>query len=195
MSISYNIINDHENSKIKERISPNNKLYLKRLIQNVPNIEIRFFGSITNFTYFENNSDVDCCIIYPDESSRMKVIQFITDDSIEFHIKRITFQQVKLSHPAYNDEFNDVYSVFFDNRDKIDFNLVHSHVGPILQKQHHIGIVFLFFIYILKWLYYHSNIISKDIFRHLKSVMFNVKDYHLNNISVFRSNKESIKDL
>ena len=125
----------------------------------------------------------------------MKVIQFITDDSIEFHIKRITFQQVKLSHPAYNHEFNDVYSVFFDNRDKIDFNLVHSHVGPILQKQHHMGIIFLFFIYILKWLYYHSNIISKDIFRHLKSVMFNIKDYHLNNISVFRSNKESIKDL
>ena len=187
--------NSNKNNNIKERMSPTALAYITRLKQHVPNIDIYFFGSITNFTFFENSSDVDCCIVYPDEHTKNKAVQFITEDSLQFDIKRITFQQVKLSHPKHADEFGDVYCIFFDDGNKIDFNLVSDKIGPILSLQHNTNVIFLVILCILKWLYYHSNIISKDIFRHLKSVMFNVKDYHLNNISVFRSNKESIKDL
>ena len=59
--MSYDEIN-----QINNRLSPNVKLYLMKLIQHVPNIDITFFGSITNFTYIENHSDVDCAIVYHD---------------------------------------------------------------------------------------------------------------------------------
>ena len=67
MSIHYDSIfyNENENNNIKDRFSPTALAYITRLKQHVPNIEIHFFGSVTNFTFFKNSSDVDCCIIYP----------------------------------------------------------------------------------------------------------------------------------
>jgi len=192
MSIDYNSIHDHEYANINERISPNLKLYLNRLKQHVPNINIRLYGSITNFTHFNNKSDVDCCIIYPDEYTKNKLIQFVTEDSLQFHIKRIKVQQLKLSSPGYKDEFVDVYCVYFDNGDKIDFTLIYGDVGPLIKKQHHNGIIYMILLYIIKWLYYYANIISKDLFVYLKKKMFVVKDY-FSNMTVTVLHKTNIK--
>ena len=186
--------NSSENAKIKERLSPTALAYITRLKQHVPSIDIHFFGSVTNFTFFENSSDVDCCIVYPDEHAKNKVIQFFTEDSLQFDIKRITFQQVKLSHPKYADEFGDVYCIFFNDGSKIDFNLVPNKIGPILSLQHNINIVFLIVLYILKWLYYYANLISKDAFIFIKAKMFKIY-HHVYDISVFRSDKQVIKNV
>jgi hypothetical protein len=188
--------NNNENVRIKGRMSPTALAYITRLkqhIQHDSNIDIYFFGSITNFTFFENSSDVDCCIIYPDEHAKNKVVQFITEDSMQFDIKRITFQQVKLSHPKHADEFGDVYCVFFNDGSKIDFNLVQDNIGPILSLQHNMNIVFLIVLYILKWLYYYAHIISKDAFIYIKAKMFKIYHYAYD-ISVFRSDKHVIKN-
>lgn len=168
MIVDYNSIHEPEYAKINERISPNLKLYLNRLKQHVPNINIRLYGSITNFTHFNNKSDVDCCITYPDEYTKNKLIQFVTEDSLQFKIKRINVQQLKFSSPNYRDEFVDVYGVYFDNGDKVDFTLIHGDFGPLIKKQHNVGIIYMFFLYIIKWLYYYANIISKDLFVYLK---------------------------
>ena len=48
--------NSSENAKIKDRLSPTSIAYITRLKQHVqhnPNIDIYFFGSVTNFTFFE----------------------------------------------------------------------------------------------------------------------------------------------
>lgn len=193
MIVNYNSIHEHENSNINERISPNVKLYLNRLKQHVPNIQIRFFGSITNFTHFKNKSDVDCCITYPDEYTKNKLIQFVTEDTIKFNIKRITFQQMKFSNPNYKDEFQDVYCVFFDNGDKIDINLIPYEIGPITLIHHNTETVFLIFLYILKLLYYRTDIISKDVFVYLKRNLFKIKHY-INNSTEYYSYKQVIKD-
>lgn len=187
--------NNNINAKanIKERMSPTALAYITRLKQHVPSIDIYFFGSITNFTFFENSSDVDCCIVYPDEHAKNKVVQFITEDSMQFDIKRITFQQVKLSHPKYADEYGDVYCIFFNDGSKIDFNLVSDKIGPILSLQHNMNIVFLVVLYILKWLYYYAHIISKDAFIYIKAKLFKVYHYAYD-ISVFRSEKHVIKN-
>jgi hypothetical protein len=185
--------NDNENAKIKERLSPTALAYITRLKQHVPSIDIHFFGSITNFTFFENSSDVDCCIVYPDEHTKNKVVQHIVEDSLQFDIKRITFQQVKLSHPKYANEYGDVYCIFFNDGSKIDFNLVPNKIGPILSLQHHMNVFFLTILYILKWLYYHANLISKEAFIYIKAKLF--KAYHyMYDISVFRSDKQFIKN-
>ena len=58
--------NENQNVRVKERMSPTALAYITRLKQHVqhnPNIDIYFFGSVTNFTFFENSSDVDCCIV------------------------------------------------------------------------------------------------------------------------------------
>ena len=205
MSVHYDSVfydqNENNNSNIttnviKERLSPTALAYITRLKQHVQhdsNIDIYFFGSITNFTFFENSSDVDCCIVYPDEHAKNKVVKFITEDSMQFDIKRITFQQVKLSHPKHADEFGDVYCIFFNDGSKIDFNLVQNNIGPILSLQHNTNIVFLVVLYILKWLYYYAHIISKDAFIYIKAKMFKI--YHCAyGISVFRSDKQVIKN-
>ena len=188
---------NNANANIKERLSPMALAYITRLKQHVqhnPNIDIHFFGSITNFTFFENSSDIDCCVIYPDEHAKNKVVQFITEDSLQFDIKRITFQQVKLSHPKHADEFGDVYCIFFNDGSKIDFNLVPNKIGPILSLQHNMNIVFLTVLYILKWLYYYAHIISKDAFIYIKAKMFKIYHY-VYDISVFRSDKQVIKNV
>ena len=210
MSIHYDSIfynenankNKNENSgntndDIKERMSPTALAYITRLKQHVqhnPNIDIHFFGSITNFTFFENSSDVDCCIVYPDEHAKNKVVQFITEDSLQFDIKRITFQQVKLSHPKHPDEFGDVYCIFFNDGSKIDFNLVSNKIGPILSLQHNTNVIFLTVLYILKWLYYYAHIISKDAFIYIKAKLFKIYHYAYD-IFVFRSEKQVIKNV
>lgn len=193
MPIDYNSIHESENANINERVPQNVKLYLNRLKQHVPNIDIRLYGSVTNFTYFENNSDIDCCIVYPDEYIKDKLIQFITEDSIQFNIKRIKIQQLKLSCPDYKDEFADVYCVYFDNGDKIDFTLIRGDIGPLIKIQHHSGIIYMFFLYIIKWLYYDANIISKDAFVRLKRKLFGIKDYY-SNVTVTILNKKTVKD-
>ena len=189
--------NTNANARVKERMSPTALAYITRLKQHVqhnPNIDIYFFGSVTNFTFFENSSDVDCCIAYPDEHAKNKVVQFITEDSMQFDIKRITFQQVKLSHPKYPDEFGDVYCIFFNDGSKIDFNLVPNKIGPILSLQHNMNIVFLTVLYILKWLYYYAHIISKDAFIYIKAKLFKIYHYAYD-VSVFRSEKHVIKNV
>jgi hypothetical protein len=188
--------NNNENVRIKGRLSPTALAYITRLKQHVQHdskIDIYFFGSITNFTFFENSSDVDCCIVYPDEHAKNKMVQFITEDSMQFDIKRITFQQVKLSHPKHVDEYGDVYCIFFNDGNKIDFNLVQNNIGPILSLQHNMNIVFLIVLYILKWLYYYAHIISKDAFIYIKAKMFKIYHY-VYDISVFRSEKHVIKN-
>ncbi len=188
--------NGNENAKIKERLSPTALAYITRLKQHVPSIDIHFFGSITNFTFFENSSDVDCCIVYPDEHAKNKVVQFITEDSLQFDIKRITFQQVKLSHSKYADEYGDVYCIFFNDEygSKIDFNLVSDKIGPILSLQHNMNILFLTVLYILKWLYYYAHLISKEAFIYIKAKLFKIYHY-AHDISVFRSDKQVIRPL
>lgn len=190
--------NNSENSmRIKERMSPTIVAYITRLkqhIQHEPNIDIYFFGSVTNFTFFENSSDVDCCIVYPDEHAKNKVVQFITEDSLQFDVKRITFQQVKLSHPKYPDEFGDVYCIFFNDGSKIDFSIVSNTIGPILSLQHNMNIIFLTVLYILKWLYYYAHLISKDAFIYIKAKLFKIYHYAYD-ISVFRSEKQTIKNV
>ncbi len=201
MSIRYDSIfynennnnNNNQHNRIKERMSPTALTYITRLKQHVPNINIHFFGSVTNFTFFENSSDVDCCIIYPDEHAKNKVVQFITEDSLQFDIKRITFQQVKLSHPKYPDEFGDVYCIFFNDGSKIDFNLVPNKIGPILSLQHNMNVIFLTVLYILKWLFYYAHLISKEAFIYMKANLFKMYHY-VYNISVFRSEKQIIKN-
>jgi predicted nucleotidyltransferase len=192
MLVDYNSIHEPEYTNINERISPNLKLYLNRLKQHVPNINIRLYGSITNFTHFKNKSDVDCFITYSDEYTKNKLIQFVTEDSLQFKIKRINVQQLKFSSLNHKDEFADVYCVYFDNGDKIDFTLIYGDFGPLIKLQHHVGIIYMFFLYIIKWLYYYANIISKDLFIYLKKKMFVVKDY-FSNMTVTVLHKTNIK--
>lgn len=206
MSIHYDSIfynenankNENENkyARVKERLSPTALAYITRLKQHVSNIDIYFFGSVTNFTFFENSSDVDCCIVYPDEHAKNKTVQYIVEESLQFDIKRITFQQVKLSNPKYADEYGDVYCIFFNDEygSKIDFNLVPNKIGPILSLQHNMNVVFLTVLYILKWLYYYAHIISKDAFIYIKAKLFKIYHYAYD-ISVFRSEKQVIKPL
>ncbi len=198
-SIFYNEIennneNSNKNARIKERLSPTTIAYITRLKQHVQNIDIHLYGSVINFTYFKNNSDVDCCIIYHDEYTKNKLVQFVTEDSIQFHITRINVQQLKISSLNYKDEFADVYCLYFDNGDKIDIKIIHGDVGPLIQKQHHNGIIYMIFLYIIKWLYYDANIISKDDFVRLKRKLFGIKDY-FSKMTVTVLHKTNNKDL
>jgi len=186
--------NDNKNDEINNinnKISPVVKLFLKRVEQNVPNVSIRLFGSITNFTHFKDKSDVDCCIIYPDEYTRMKLCAFIEEDSIEFNKTRIRFREMKYSQPGYKDEFIGLYHICFGDKDKIDISLVNGErgIGPLQHYQHDIGIGYKLFIYIIKWLYYEASVISREIFIYLKKFIFNIRD---NAMTIVHSNHRDI---
>jgi len=192
MSIEYNPdANNDNNYDVNNKISPVVELFFKRVKQNVPNVSIRLFGSVTNFTYFKDKSDVDCCIIYPDEYTRMKLCAFIEEDSIEFNKTRIRFRDMKYSQPGYKDEFIGLYHICFDDKDKIDICLVNGErgIGPLQNHQHDLGMGYRLLLYIIKWLYYEVSVISKDLFIYLKKIIF----YFRNSaITVVHSNHRDI---
>jgi hypothetical protein len=165
-------------SEITNKIPPVVKLFLKRVEQNVPNVSIRLFGSVTNFTHFYEKSDVDCCIIYPNEYTRIKLCQFIEEESIEFNKTRVRYRDMKYSQPGYNDEFIGLYQLCFDNKDKLDISLVNGErgIGPLQHFQHDLGFVYMLLIYIIKWLYYQASIISKELFIYLKQSVFSFRN-------------------
>ena len=119
MSIHYDSIfyNENENAnsgntnaRVKERMSPTALAYITRLKQHVqhnPNIDIYFFGSVTNFTFFENSSDVDCCIVYPDEHAKNKVVQFTYGDD-GFDPVKVEFQSI----PTVSMNIQEIYEHF-----------------------------------------------------------------------------------
>lgn len=172
MSIEYNP-NDEINN-MNDKISPVVKLFLKRVEQNVPNVRIRLFGSVTNFTHFKDKSDVDCCFIYPDEYTRVKLCTFIEEDSIEFNKTRIRFREMRYSQPGYNDEFIGLYQLCFNEKDKVDIVLVNGErgIGPLQHYQHDVGMGYRLLLYVIKWLYYRTSLISKDLFIYLKQSIF-----------------------
>jgi hypothetical protein len=176
MSIEYNPNDEinNTNDKIPQVI----KLFFKRVEQNVPNVRIRLFGSVTNFTHFKNKSDVDCCFIYPDEYTRLKLCAFIEEDSIEFNKTRIKFREMRYSQPGYNDEFIGLYHVCFDDKDKIDISLVNGErgIGPLQHHQHDVGTGYKLLMWIIKWLYYEASVISIEMFVYLKKLLFNIRD-------------------
>lgn len=182
MSIEYNPNADNDNnyeiSNINNKIPQVIKLFLKRVEQNVPNVSIRLFGSVTNFTHFKDKSDVDCCIIYPDEYTRMKLCAFIEEDSMEFNKTRIKFREIKYSQPGYNDEFIGLYHICFDDKYKLDISLVNGErgIGPLQHYQHDVEFGYKLLIYIVKWLYYEASIISRESFIYLKRIIFNIRD-------------------
>jgi hypothetical protein len=177
MSIEYNPndeINNNTNNKIPQVI----KLFFKRVEQNVPNVRIRLFGSVTNFTHFKYKSDVDCCFIYPDEYTRLKLCAFIEEDSIEFNKTRIKFREMRYSQPGHNDEFIGLYHVCFDDKDKVDISLVNGErgIGPLQHHQHDVGMGYKLLMWIIKWLYYEASVISIETFVYLKKLIFNIRD-------------------
>lgn len=196
MIIHYDSVFLNENNEyayIKDRIPPTTIAYIARLKQHVPNIDIYFTGSVTNFTFFNNCSDIDIAIVYPDEYVKTNLVKFITENSLQFHIKKIKFEQIKLSHIKYSDEFYEVYNIQFDDGNRIDI-AVTLNIGPILRLQHNPNIVILLLLYIIKWLHYCKNIISLDTFKYLKKKINNISHY-INNNSAFRSEKQIIKNV
>jgi predicted nucleotidyltransferase len=186
MSIEYNLNNndngnnddDNKIKKINNKIPQVVKLFFKRVEQNVPNVRIRLFGSVTNFTHFKDKSDVDCCIIYLDEYTRIKLCAFIEEDSIEFNKTRIKFREIKYSQTGYNDEFIGLYHICFDDKYKLDISLVNGErgIGPLQHYQHDVEMGYKLLVYIVKWLYYEMSIISRESFIYLKKIIFNIRD-------------------
>lgn len=179
MSIEYNPnASDNDDDEINNKIPPVVKLFLKRVEQNVPNVSIRLFGSVTNFTHFKDKSDVDCCIIYPDEYTRVKLCAFIEEDSIEFNKTRIRFREMKYSQPGYKDEFIGLYHICFDDKDKVDISLVNGErgIGPLQHSQHDLGMGYKLLICVIKWLYYKVSVISKELFLYFKRLIFDIRN-------------------
>ena len=194
-SVFYNENNNqnNENAYIKDRVPQTIIAYITRLKQHVPNIDIYFTGSVTNFTFFNNCSDIDIAIVYPDEYVKTKLVNFITEYSLQFHIKKIKFEQIKLSHTKYSDEFYEVYNIDFDDGNRIDIAIT-LNIGPILRLQHNPNIIILLLLYIIKWLHYCKNIISLDTLKYLKNKINSISHY-INNNTAFRSEKQIIKNV
>ena len=193
MSIEYNPNDEINNTNnMNDKIPPVVKLFFKRVEQNVPNVRIRLFGSVTNFTHFKNKSDVDCCFIYPDEYTRVKLCAFIEEDSIEFNKTRIKFREMRYSQLGYNDEFIGLYQLCFNDKDKLDISLVDGErgIGPLQHYQHDVGTGYKLLMLIIKWLYYRTSLISKELFIFLKQSIFNFRN---SAITIVHSNSREPK--
>ena len=102
-----------------------------------------------------------------------------------------SFRDMKYSQPGYNDEFIGLYHVCFDDKDKLDISLVNGErgIGPLQHYQHDVGIGYRLLIFIIKWLYYETSVISKGLFIYLKTLIFNIRNIR---ITIMHSNHRYI---
>jgi len=177
--VNYDLINCKENEIIRKRIPSIIKSFFEKIKKHIPNIQIYLYGSITNFTYFKN-SDTDSYIIYPDEYTKFKLIKLISDNPEYFNIKCIILKKTKTSKQNYKDEYTHLLRIILDDGSihQLEISLIHNNIGPIAKESHSQYGFHLIFLYIVKWLYYKLNIISKYVYIYLKK---QILSYTFNN--------------
>jgi predicted nucleotidyltransferase len=169
--VNYDLINYEENEIINKRLPSIIKSFFEKIKKHIPNIQIYLYGSITNFTYFKN-SDTDSYIIYPDEYTKYKLIKLVSDNSEYFNIKCIILKKIKASKPNYKDEYVDLLRIILDDGSihQLEISLYHNNIGPIAKssKGSTHGRIHWYLLFIVKYLYYELNIISKNVYSYIK---------------------------
>lgn len=161
---NYKSINQARYSYIKNRIGDKSTLLLTNIEKNFPNSEIYLFGSVIDFTFIKEISDVDCKIVFSDENEKNKIINYIINQHDITHINHLFFDIIH-NNKIYK---QDVIKCFVDGQ-QVDISLIDNETFFITKKKLALKTFFSkCSVYILKMLYIKKKIINKHTFQFLR---------------------------
>lgn len=159
---------------IKERLGEYNYNFFKKL-QNYLDTELMFFGSVKRLDYFNNSSDFDIVVITDNVTNilhRIKNYLHINDNKVkkiyqnfrEISPKVVIGHKIKYDDEAENISFD---MLIYDEkyRDIVLTEMDHSNNLPFYM---------ICILYILKCIYYHLGLMTKDYYIYVKRIIFSM---------------------
>ena len=181
---NYNSINDLRYRYIRNRMGEKVTLLLSNIKKMFPNSDIYLYGSVIDFTFIKELSDVDCTVKYMNENEKTEIINYITQQKDVQHINNLFFEVMYLNKK----HIQNVLLCEFDNGERIDIYLVDDELLSI-QKKHLLSKGFFLKCYYmgLKKIYKEYKLISKSMFYYLKhQLLVNhiIKKKNIKNVNI-----------
>jgi hypothetical protein len=149
-----------------------------------PNSDIYLYGSVIDFTFIKELSDVDCNVKYMNENEKTEIINYITQQKDVQHINNLFFEITYLNKK----HIQNVLLCEFDNGERIDLSLVCDELLSI-QKKRLLSKGFFSKCYLmgLKKIYKEHKLINKSMFYYLKHQLVvdrNIKNKYIKNVNI-----------
>lgn len=127
---NYDYINDVRYRYIKNRMGENVTLLLSSIKKLFPKSKIYLVGSVIDFTFLKDFSDVDCLIEFSNENDKLEIIKYISQQNNITHINNFIFEK------SYYNKKNtvNVFRCKFDNNELIDVSFF-DHDALSFQKK------------------------------------------------------------
>ena len=168
--VNYNSINDLRYRYIRNRMGEKVTLLLSNIKKMFQNSDMYLFGSVIDFTFIKEVSDVDCYFKYMNENEKTEIINYIIQQKDIQHVNKLVFE---VTH--FNKKYIlDVLDCKFDNGECIDISLVDDELLSIQKKELSSKGFFEKCYYIgLKKIYKQHKLINKSMFYYLKHRIMN----------------------
>jgi len=145
------------------------------------NSKIYFYGSIQRRDYLINNSDIDICVFTDNTQTMIHKIQHF------LHLKKDTFKKIMwTAHPSNTIVYG--YKTKYKNKDlniKLEITIYNEKYKNAILQQHiiksELPFYAIFFLIILKFMYYNLRLISKNQFIYYKNKFTNISVGHPDN--------------
>jgi len=163
---NFNSINDLRYRYIRNRMGEKVTLLLSNIKKMFPNLDIYLYGSVIDFTFRKELSDLDCYVKYMNENEKTEIINYITQQKDVQHINSLFYELTYLNKK----HIQNVLLCEFDNGERIDLSLLDDELLSI-QKKHLLSKGFFSKCYYmgLKKIYKEHKLISKSMFHYLKN--------------------------
>jgi len=128
---NYNSINDLRYRYIRNRIGEKFTLLLSNIKKMFPNSDIYLYGSVLDFTFIKELSDVDCCVKYMNENEKTEIINYITQQKDIQRVNNLFFEVTYLNKK----HMENLLQCEFDSGECIDISLANHESLSIKKKQ------------------------------------------------------------
>lgn len=164
---NYNSINDLRYRYIRNRIGEKVTLLLSNIKKMFPNSDIYLYGSVLDFTFIKELSDVDCCVKYMNENEKTEIINYITQQKDIQRVNNLFFEVTYLNKK----HMENILQCEFDSGECIDISLVNHESLSIKKKQFlQKGFFMKCYCMVLKKLYKERKLITKSAYHNLISL-------------------------
>jgi predicted nucleotidyltransferase len=158
---------------IKNRLTEYKYNFLSKMKEYLET-EFIFYGSIKRVDYFESNSDIDIAIITDNPTSMLAKIKNY------LNLKNRKIRKIYQSFNNYPSLINGYKLTYKDNENNWGFDVViyNEKYRDMVMKDifyiNNLPFYITSILYILKFLYYKLNLISKSIFLEVKTRLFSL---------------------
>lgn len=159
--------------RINKRLTPNQKIFFDKFSQYI-NQPLYYYGSIKRADFIPGKSDIDIDIFTDNEQSTILLIcNYLNYKRSE--IKKFVYKINSVVVHGYKTKYRDI-----NNGINVEFSIYNSKYKTIVLNDRNYGeclpFHIIFALYIVKFMFYNLNIISKQSYKRCKRFLMNPGD-------------------